>query len=99
MSEGCALEVFVTDANRYALKYPVEGLNLKDNLDQLATEFDYRDSYALVSEETLSPTNRDKLLSLGLIIPYQDKFKYTHGIDLTKVRQLIGAEALEPGRK
>ncbi len=94
--EGCALEIFVSNDNRYALKYPIEGLNLADNLDELATEYDFRDNYALVSEESLSPAERDDLLSRGLIVPYQDKFKYTHGIDLTAARKLIANEALKP---
>ena len=94
--EGCALEILVSKDNRYALKYPIKGLNLADKLDELATEYDFRDNYALVSEESLSPAERDDLLSRGLIVPYQDKFKYTHGIDLTTARKLITTEALKP---
>jgi len=94
--EGCALEVFVSKDSRYVLKYPVTGFKLADSLDKLATEYDFRDNYALVSEESLSPSERDDLLSRGLIIPYQDKFKYTHGIDLTTARKLITSEALKP---
>ncbi|MFC1775890.1 hypothetical protein ACFL3I_00945 [Pseudomonadota bacterium] len=94
--EGCALEILVSKDNRYALKYPIKGLNLADKLDELATDYDFRDNYALVSEESLSPAERDDLLSRGLIVPYQDKFKYTHGIDLTTARKLITTEALKP---
>ena len=95
LDEGCALEIFVTQDNRYALKYPVNGVNLADNLEDLVTEYDFHDYYALVSEESLSPAERDDLLSRGLIIPYQDKFKYTHGVDLTAARKLISNEALK----
>jgi hypothetical protein len=96
LPEGCALEVFVSKDSRYALKYPVTGFKLADHLDELATEYDFRDNYALVSEESLSPAERDDLLSRGLIIPYQDNFKYTHGVDLTTARKLITTEALKP---
>jgi hypothetical protein len=95
LAEGCALEILVTADNRYALKYPVKGIDLADNLDKLAIEYEFHDNYALVSEETLSPAERDDLLARGLIIPYQGKFKYTHGIDLTTARSLIGIEALK----
>jgi hypothetical protein len=98
LAEGCALELFVTDENRYAFKYPVEGIKLKDPLDHLAAEFNFNDNYAVVSEESLSPVERDELLADGLIIPYGDNFKYTHGIDLTAVRNLISSEALKPRR-
>jgi hypothetical protein len=31
-----------------------------------------------------------------LIIPYQDGFKFTHGVALSSARKLMGAEALKP---
>lgn len=96
LAEGCALEILVDKNNRYALRYPIEGFRLTDKLDELAVKYDFRDNYALVSEESLSPGKRDDLLASGLIIPYQGKFKYTHGIDLTTARSLIAAENLKP---
>ena len=96
LAEGCALELFVTQNNQYALKYPVEGIKLKDNLDELVSKFDYHDNYAVVPDENLTPEIRNDLLARDLIIPYQDKYKYTHGIDLTAVRSLISTEALKP---
>ena len=96
LAEGCALELFVTQSNRYALKYPVDGIDLKDKLSELAVKYDYHDNYAVVPEESLAPQQRDDLLASGLIIPYQDGFKYTHGVDLTTVRKLISTEALKP---
>jgi len=95
LAEGCALEILVTADNRYALKYPVDGIRLADKLDLLATRFGFRDNYALVSEDSLSPAKRDELLARGLIIPYQGKFKYTHGVDLTVTRKLISTESLK----
>jgi len=97
-SEGCALEILVTNENRYALKMPLEGIDLADKLDELAVHYDFRDNYALVTEESLSPVVRDDLLARRLIVPYQGKFKYTHGIDLSAARRLISAEALKPER-
>lgn len=98
LSEGCALELFVTQKNQYALKYPVEGIRLKDNLNELAGKFDYHDNYAVVSDESLTPEVRHELLERDLIIPYQDNYKYTHGVDLTSARSLITTEALKPRR-
>jgi hypothetical protein len=98
LAEGCALEILVDESNRYALRYPLDGFQLTDKLDELAVEYDFRDNYALVSEESLSPAKRDDLLARGFIIHYQDKFKYTHGIDLTAARNLIAIEALKPGK-
>ena len=99
LTEGCALEIFVTGDNRYAFKYPVEGIKLADQLDGLVTEYDFHDNYAVVSEDSLSPAVLDALLDDGLIIPYEGNFKYTHGIDLTAVRNLIDAKALKSRRK
>lgn len=95
LPQGCALEILVTEDSTYALKYPVEGILLEDQFDGLATEYGFRDPHALVDEESLSPANRDKLLARRLIVPYEDHFKYTHGVDLTSVRKLIGSDALE----
>jgi hypothetical protein len=96
LEEGCALEILVTANNRYALKYPVDGIELTDTMDQLASQYEYRDNNAVVSHESLSPTVRNDLLERGLIIPYQGNYKYTHGVDLTAARKLISAEALKP---
>jgi len=98
LAEGCALEILVDENNRYALRYPLDGFQLTDKLDELALEYDFRDNYALLSEESLSPEKRDDLLTRGLIIPYQDQFKYTHGVDLSTARSLIAAEALKPNK-
>jgi hypothetical protein len=95
LAEGCALEILVTEDNRYALKYPVTGIDLIDNLKALATEYDFRDHYALVAGEDLSPSVRDELLENELLIPYQNAYKYTHGVDLNSIRKLIGADALK----
>ena len=93
--EGCALEILVAADNHYALKYPVEDIQLTDDLDELVVEIDFHDNYALVEAESLPPPRRDDLLARGLIIPYQGKFKYTHGVDLSAARKLISAGALK----
>jgi len=95
-AQGCALEILVTRDNRYALKYPVNGIAVEERLDELASAYEFRDNYALVSKETLPVDERNALLANGMIIPYQDKYKYTHGIDLTTARSLIAPESLRP---
>lgn len=95
LAEGCALEIFVTGDNRYALKFPITGIDLADELEALVNEYNFRDSYALITDEDLTPSVRDELLEDGSIIPYQDQFKYTRGVDLSAIRKLISAEALK----
>ena len=46
LAEGCALEILVTGNNGYALKYPIKGIDLTDDLDKLAIKYDFRDNYA-----------------------------------------------------
>lgn len=92
LAHGCALEILVTEDNRYALKFPLEGMDLSDKLDALAVKYDFRDNYALLAEESLEPARRDDLLARRLIIPYQGQFKYTQGIDLTIIRKLMFQE-------
>ena len=95
METGCALEILVSEDSRYVLKYPVDGINLTDKLEDLAMEFDFRDDHALVNEDDLSPAQRDELLAGDLIVPYQGQFKYKQGIDLTTARGLIDPDALK----
>jgi hypothetical protein len=98
LAEGCALEILVSRDSRYALRLPLEGIDIADDLAGLASEYDFQDSYAVFEEESISPAKRDELMADELIIPYQGKFKYTHGIDLTTARNLIGADALKTKR-
>jgi len=91
---GCALQVLVRDDRLYALRYPPDGIALTDRLGDLATAFQFEDRHALIDADEITPKRRDALLQEGLIVPYGDGFKYTHGVDLTTVRKLIGAEAL-----
>lgn len=98
LEEGCALEILVTRENRYALRFPIEGIELADDLAELVVKYEFRDNYALVSDESISPPIRDELLTRDLIVPYQGGFKYTHGIDLTEVRKLISIESLKSGK-
>jgi len=95
LAEGCALEILVTEDNRYALKYPISGINLSDKLEDLVTNYDFRDNYALITEESITPKLRDELLTKGLIIPYQDEYKFTSGVELSSARQLIDSDALK----
>jgi hypothetical protein len=98
LPQGCALELFVTRNSRYALKFPLKGIDIADELEGLATGYEFRDSYAVFDEDSISPSERDELLNRGLIIPYQGRFKYTHGIDLSTARSLISADALKTKR-
>jgi hypothetical protein len=94
LEEGCALEVLVDRDSRYALKYPVTGINLADDLDGLAQEMQFGDAYALEEEENLSPAERDALLAAGYLRKQDDRFLYTHGIELSTIRQLMGPDGL-----
>ncbi len=95
LAQGCSLEILVTAQSRYALKYPINSIALTDKLDKLINKYDYHDSHALETEDSLSPDVRKDLLARGLLEHYQGKFKYTYGIDLTRVRKLIHTGSLE----
>jgi hypothetical protein len=92
---GCALAVLVTRDNRYALRYPASGIELGDALDELAEPMDFADPYALVDDADIPPAERNALLAAGYITGAgADRWRYTHGVDLTAVRRLIDPEAL-----
>ena len=70
MPEGCALDVLVDSNNRYALRYPVNGISLSDDLGPLATEMEFRDPYAIADDESLLPAERDSMLKAGELVTY-----------------------------
>ena len=95
LPEGCALDVLVTRDNRYALRYPADGIRLSDDLDRLAKSMDFADRYAIVADEDLLPQRRDHLLALGAIEAHgEDRWIFLLGIPLHEARRLIEPAAL-----
>ena len=94
LEQGCALEVFVNSDNRYALKFPVTGIRLSDDLGSHASAMDFNDAYAILANEDIQVAERNELLDRTLLIWLDDHYKYTHGVDLTVARQLMGPDAL-----
>lgn len=94
--EGCALEVLVDSDNRYALRYPVDGIQLSDDLEALARPMTFSDGYSVTKDEDLSPDKRNAMRSAGQIEAHGEAgWRYTRGIPLGEARRLIGPEALE----
>jgi len=89
---GCAIEVLVDEENRYAIRYPVAGIEISDDLSALASPLNFNDANALVAEEDLDPSERDALLKAGHLIMYEGKYKFTHGIKLDQFRKLMVLE-------
>ena len=97
LPQGCALDVLVDNDNRYALRYPVTGIDLSDPLGELAREMKFSDRYAIVDDEDLLPAQREAMLAAGQIVPYSGpgvKWMYTKGVSLTAVRKLMGPDSL-----
>lgn len=95
LPQGCALEILVTQDNRYALRYPPSGVRLDDPLEELARPMNFADRYAQVADETLPPAERNALLDAGRIEPAGDGYwRYTWGVDLSDLRRLIDPAAL-----
>lgn len=89
LGEGCTLEILVTVENTYALRLPLDGFELDDTLERHAEALEFRDHYAVLEEDAVSPERRNDLLARGLLVRYGEGYKYTKGIDLTTVRRLI----------
>lgn len=94
LPEGCALDVLVARSNRYAVRIPATGIAVSDPLAELSEPLEFADGYALETEGTLAPADRDAWLAAGWLAPEREGYVYTRGVDLGVVRELIGAEAL-----
>ena len=123
LEAGCAIEVLVRRDNRYAVRYPVIGIDLNDPLDQYAKPMEFSDPYAVIDDDALAAAERDALLAAGLIAPFaaeeddlpEDdpaaripgavvpeppgrRWVFTHGIELSTVRELMGPAAISTER-
>jgi hypothetical protein len=94
LETGCKLEVLVNNEGSYALRFPVNGLSLADDLAPHVRPMVYADAYALLEDEDITPTERNELLESGFLEKVDDRFRFTHGIDLSEVRKLMGPEGL-----
>lgn len=95
LPQGCALEVLVTESNRYALRFPPRGIAISDPLGDLADAMTFADGYAIVADEDLDPQERNTLLKAGQIESHgADSWRYTMGVDLGAVRRLAFPESL-----
>jgi len=91
---GCALEVLVREDNLYALRYPLNGMDLTDDFSAHAKAMVFKDPYALLEDEEISPDVRNHLLESGQLIAIDGSFRYTQGIELSVVRKLMGPQGL-----
>ena len=94
LEAGCRLDVLVSEQNLYALRYPLSGISLADDFSAHAQPMVFRDAYALVADEDITPDQRERLLAAGQLEAVDGNFRYTHGIDLGQFRRLMGPEAL-----
>ena len=94
LKTGCALEVLVNEDNLYALRYPVNGMKLADDLSSYAQDMVFNDAYALLEDEEISPDERNTLLASGQLSTVDRGFRYTQGIEISVVRKLMGPEGL-----
>lgn len=83
---GCMLPVYVTKDNRYALRYPIQGLRIED--PSLIRELQFSDPDAFVdSGEELSYGRTRELREQGLIRQTESgEYVYTHGVYLSDLR-------------
>jgi hypothetical protein len=70
MDQGCALEILVDENNRYAIRYPADGILLSDELSPLARPIRFADSYAVVDEEDISPEWRNEMAEAGYLVEF-----------------------------
>lgn len=99
LGPGCSLTALVTADNRYALRYPAEGLEVADDLAALARPMDFADAHAVLDYEALDPDERNAMLEQGLLNAQEDRrYKLTHGIPLGAARRLLGEDNLTRDR-
>jgi len=94
LEQGCRLEVLVTADNSYALRYPVSGIEVSDDMQGLARKTRYADGNAVFRFEDLPADERVLLEEKGYVAREGEQYRYTHGVPISEVRRLMGADAL-----
>ncbi|HLF29541.1 MAG TPA: hypothetical protein VI566_00785 [Xanthomonadales bacterium] len=89
LPQGCALDILVAQDNSYVLRLPVTGIELTDSLDAYRQSFEFSDSYAVETDESLNPQQREALMAGAWIMPRGMEYLYTSGVSLSVVRQLM----------
>lgn len=98
LEPGCALDVLVASDYRYALRIPITGMTVSDDLDDYIQDLSFNDNYAIETEESLSSTERETWLAEGWLVENDGAYQYTQGIDLTVLRQLLGEDGISLDR-
>lgn len=98
LPEGCALQVLVTKDNLYALRYPLSGIDVSDDLSEYAERLEFADRYAAFSDDDMTVAERNRLLEDGYLERTDSGYRYTHGLDLSTIRRLIGEDVMSPDR-
>lgn len=91
LDAGCAIDVLVKDDGRYAVRAPVLGIAVRDDLAPLVIPMTFADRHALVSDDDLAPAERNAMLAQGFIDPVDGgrRWRFTHGIELAAFRSLL----------
>ena len=94
LRQGCKLEVLVRKDGLYALRFPLNGLELLEDLSPHVTAMEFQDAYAVLDDEEISPDLRNDLLEKGYLRAVDQRYEFTHGIDVTVFRKLLGSQGL-----
>ncbi len=92
--QGCKLDVLVRDNGQYALRFPVKGIRLADDLSPHAIPMEFQDPYASLEDEEITPGERNELLGKGFLKAVDQHYELNHGIEISVIRKLMGPEGL-----
>lgn len=86
---GCMIPVFVTEDNRYALRYPIPGLDIRDRSVIRKIEFADPDAF-VTAGRNMSFTSVDYMVENGWLREADgDRYVFTTGIYLNEARRLM----------
>lgn len=99
---GCKLEVLVTRDNRYAVRWPQEGLHLTaEEEEQWVRELDFHGPSAYVDVSEMTSIRREDVQERYFLATDDEnrRYRYTRGILLEDFRRLLGEENLTQDRQ
>ncbi len=99
---GCMFEVLVTRDNRYAVRWPQDGLALEEGDEALVQTLDFHGPGSTMDVREMTSIRREQMREDYFLEPIEGEdglMRYTRGIPLDDFRDLMGADNLTRERR
>lgn len=97
--DGCAIPVLITTDNKYAVRWPLENVEVGEEAENMVQEFEFHGAGAFIDLSEMTSIRREETVEQKYLVKTDSgKHRYTRGILLEDFRQVLGKENLTKDR-